>query len=129
MNNWKNSLSCWCFFFDVLQRVLAFSCCVVFLYFSKSSSLYIYRIWETLRICRYINLSCLKFWFFTLDLLLDLIVVLWRTNFKSIPLEKEQCLQQCYCYPCLDAETKIAEMVAELVVVHFVRCPLSTLVK
>jgi len=39
-------------------------------------------------------------------------------------------VQQCYCYPRLDVEAKIAEMVvAELVVVHFVHCPLSTLVK
>jgi len=85
------------------------------------------RRWE---FSRYINLSCLKLWFFTLDLLPDLIVVLWRTNFKSIPLLKEQRLQQSYCYPCLVVETKIAEMVvAELVVVHIIHCPLSTLVK
>jgi len=38
-------------------------------------------------------LSWLKLWFFTIDLLPDLIIVLWRTNFKSIPIEKEQCLQ------------------------------------
>jgi len=64
-------------------------------------------VWETLRISRYINLSCLKLWFFTFDPLPDLIIVLWRTNFKSIPFEKEQGLQQCYCYPCLDVETKL----------------------
>jgi len=52
-------------------------------------------------------LSCLKFWFFTIDLLPDLIVVLWRTNFKSIPLQKGQRLHQSYCYPCLDVETKL----------------------
>jgi len=40
------------------------------------------RRWE---FSRYINLSCLKLWFFTFDLFPDLIVVLWRTNFKSIP--------------------------------------------
>jgi len=53
----------------------------------------------------YINLSCLKLWFFTIDPLPDLIIVLWRTNFKSIPFETEQCLQQCYCYSFLDVET------------------------
>jgi len=35
----------------------------------------------------------------------DLIIVLWRTNFKSIPLETKQRLQQYYCYSCLDVET------------------------
>ena len=69
--------------------------------------IYIYRIWETLRISRYINLSCLKLWFFTIDLLPDLIIVLWRTNFKAIPFEKKQCLQQRYCYSCLVVETKL----------------------
>jgi len=105
-------------------RVL--SCCYVLQVFIP-----IYRGLERRwKISRYINLSCLKLWFFTLDLLPDLIVVLWRTNFKSIPLQKEQNLHQSYSYPCLDVETKIAEMlVAELVVVHFVHCPLSTLVK
>ena len=49
----------------------------------------------------------LKIWFFTIDLLPDLIIVLWRTNFKSIPFEKKQCLQQRYCYSCLDVETKL----------------------
>jgi len=58
-----------------------------------------------LRISRYINLSCLKLWFFTIDLLPDLIIVLWGTNFKSIPFETEQRLQQYYCYSCLDVET------------------------
>jgi len=89
------------------QRVLAFACsCVLVVYFFfKSLSLYIERIWETLRISRYINLSCLKLWFFTIDLLLDLIIVLWRTNFKSIPFETEQRLQQYYCYSSLDVET------------------------
>jgi len=60
------------------------------------------RRWE---FSRYINLSCLKLWFFTIDLLPDLIIVLWRTNFKSIPFEADQSLQQYYCYSCLDVET------------------------
>jgi len=58
-----------------------------------------------LRTSWYINLSCLKLWFFTIDLLPDLIIVLWKSNFKSIPLETEQRLQQYYCYSCLDVET------------------------
>jgi len=83
---------------------------VVFSMLFCSPSLYPYiyrgfeRRWE---FSCYINLSCLKLWFFTLDPLPDLIIVLWRTNFKSIPFEKEQCLQQCYCYTCLDVETKL----------------------
>jgi len=58
---------------------------------------------------RYINLSCLKLWFFTLDLFPDLILVLWRTNFKSIPFPKEQRLLQYSCYSCLDLETSYRE--------------------
>jgi len=60
------------------------------------------RRWE---FSRYINLSCLKLWFFTIDLFPDLILVLWRTNFNSIPFPKEQRLQQYSCYSCLDMET------------------------
>jgi len=97
-----------------------------------SSSLYpyLYRIWETLRTSRYINLSCLKLWFFTIDLLPDLIIVLWRTNFKSIPFETEQRLHQYYSILVLMwrqvVEMVVAEACTELVVVH---CTLSTLVK
>ena len=117
-------LRCFAQIIGLCFRVL--SCCYVLQVFIP-----IYRGFERRwEFSCYINLSFLKLWFFTLDLLPDLIVVLWRTNFKSIPLQKEHCLQQCYCYPCLDVETKIAEMVvAELVVVHFVHCPLSTLMK
>jgi len=130
MNNWKNSLSCWFFVYDILHRVLAFCLCMSRFYFSKSSSLFIEDLRDVENLAVTSTCLALKLWFFTLDLLPDLIVVLWRANFKSIPLQKEQRLQQCYCYPCLDVETKIAEMVvAELVVVHFVHCPLSTLVK
>jgi len=39
-----------------------------------------------------------------------LIIVLWRTNFKSIPFETEQRLQQYYCYSCLDVETSCRGM-------------------
>jgi len=60
------------------------------------------RRWE---FSRCINLSFLKLWFFTLDLFPDLILVLWRTNFKSIPFPKEQRLLQYSCYSCLDLET------------------------
>jgi len=87
------------------QRVLAFACCVIVLYVLQVF-IPIYRGFERrLRISRYINLSCLELWFFTIDLLHDLIIVLWRTNFKSIPFETEQCLQQYYCYSCLNVET------------------------
>jgi len=112
------------------QSIGLFSCECLDLMFSKSSSLYIEVLRDVENLAVTSTCLALKLWFFTLDLLPDLIVVLWRTNFKSVPLQKEQRLQQSYCYPCLDVETKIAEMVvAELVVVHFVHCPLSTLVK
>jgi len=66
----------------------------------------IYRVFERRwEFSRYINFSCLKLWFFTIDLLPDLVIVLWRTNFKSIPFDTEQRLQQYYCYSCLDVET------------------------
>jgi len=39
-----------------------------------------------------------------------LIIVLWRTNFKSIPFEVEQCLQQYNCYSCLDVETSCRDV-------------------
>jgi len=83
-----------------------FACCKLVCVYVLQVFIPIYRgFWETLRISCYINLSCLKLWFFTIDLLSDLIIVLWRTKFKSIPFETEQCLQQCYCYSCLDVET------------------------
>ena len=108
MNNWKNSLSCWCFVYDVLHRVLAFCllCVVLYICMFSKSFIPIYRGFERRwEFSRYINLSCLKLWFFTIDLLPDLIIILWRTNFKFIPFETEQRLQQYYCYSCLDVET------------------------
>ena len=119
------------FVYDVLHRVLALymRVCILIL-FSKSSSLFIEDLRDVENLAVTSTCLALKLWFFTLDLLSDLIVVLWRTNFKFIPLQKEQRLQQCYWYLCLVVETKIAEMVvAEFVAVHFVHCPLSTLVK
>jgi len=110
MNNWKNSLSCWCLCFRRFAQSIGLFLVVVLLLFSKSSSLYIYiyigfeRRWELA-----VTSTCLalKLWFFTIDLLPDLIIVLWRTNSKSIPFETEQGLQQYYCYSCLDVETKL----------------------
>ena len=64
------------------------------------------RRWE---FSRCINLSFLNLWFFTLDLFPDLILVLRRTNFKSIPFPKEQQLLQYSCYSCLDLETSYRE--------------------
>jgi len=107
MNYCKNSLSCWCVF-DVLHREYWPCICVFLCLYVLQVFIPIYRGFERRwEFSRYINLSCLKLWFFTIDLLSDLIIVLWRTNFKSIPYEKEQCLQQCYCYSCLDVETKL----------------------
>jgi len=73
--------------------------------FIKSSSLCIEDLRDVGNFSRCINLSFLKLWFFTLDLFPDLILVLWRTNFKSILFPKEQRLLQYSCYSCLDLET------------------------
>jgi len=109
MNYWKNSLSCWCFVFDVLHRLLAF-CLIMSYFFVLQVFIPIYRGFERRwEFSRYINLSCLKLWFFTIDLFPDLILVLWRTNFKSIPFPKEQRLLQYSCYSCLDMETSCRE--------------------
>jgi len=103
-DNCKNSLSCWCVY-DVLHReywpfVLVYVCV-----FFKSLSLFIEDLRDVENLAVTSTLSCLKLWFFTIDLLPDLIIVLWRTNFKSIPFETEQRLQQSYCYSCLVVET------------------------
>ena len=99
MNYCKNSLSCWCFVFDVLHREYWPCMCVFVCVFVLHVFIPIYRGFERCwEFSRYINLSCLKLWFFTIDLLPDLIIVLWRANFKSIPLETEQGLQQYYYY-------------------------------
>jgi len=118
------------FVYDILRRVLALYACMLsrWLLFSKSSSLFIEELRDVENLAVTSTCLALKLWFFTLDLLPDLIVVLWRTYFKSIPKQKEQRLQQCYCYLCLVVETKIAEMVvAKFVVVHFVQCVLCQL--
>jgi len=77
--------------------------------FSKSSSLFIEDLRDVGKLAVASNLSFLKLWFYTLDLFPDLILVLWRTNFKSIPFPKEQCLLQCSCYSCLDLQTSYRE--------------------
>ena len=73
------------FVFRRLHRVWPF--CLIFnVVFILQVFIPIYRGYERRwEFSRCINLSCLKLWFFTLDLFPDLIVVLWRTNFKSIP--------------------------------------------
>ena len=109
MNYWKNSLSCWCFVLRRLHRVLAF-CLIFYMCIILHVFIPIYRGFERRwEFSRCINLSCLKLWFFTIDLLPNLIFVLWRTNFKSIPFPNEQCLQQYSCYSCLDMETSCRE--------------------
>ena len=73
--------------------------------FSKSLFLFIEELRDVGNLAVASTLSFLKLWFFTLDLFPDLILVLWRTNFKSIPFPKEQRLLQYGCYSCLDLET------------------------
>jgi len=74
-----------------------------------SSSLYIEELRDVGNLAVASNLSFLMLWFFTLDLFPDLILVLWRTNFKSIPIPKEQLLLQYSCYSCLDLDTSYRE--------------------
>jgi len=105
MNYWKKSLSCWCLYFRRFAQSIGLLLVVVLCFFLQVF-IPIYRGFERRwEFSRYINLSCLKLWFFTIDLLPDLIIVLWKTNFKSILFETEQGLQQYYCYSCLDVET------------------------
>jgi len=87
------------------QRVLVLCSRVCVYIFFKSLSLFIEDLRDVENLAVTSTLSCLKLWFFTIDLLPDLLIVLWRTNFKSIPFETEQRLQQYYCYSCLDVET------------------------
>jgi len=82
-----------------------YMCVKCVLIFFESSSLYIENLRDIENLAVASNLSFLKLWFFTLDLFPDLILVLWRTNFKSIPFPKEQRLLQYSCYSCLDLET------------------------
>jgi len=60
--------------------------------------------------------SRLKLWSITNDLLPDMVIVLWRINFKCIPCMKKHCCRQS-CYPC--SRDKVC--VVEVVVVHFVQ--------
>jgi len=46
-----------------------------------------------------------NFAFATNDLLPDMVIVLWRINFKCIPSWKEHYCRH-RCYSCLDAETR-----------------------
>ena len=60
---------------------------------------------ETLWNCQHIKKSRLKLWSITNDVLLDLVIVLRRINFKSISsLEENRCRHSCYF--CLVVETK-----------------------
>ena len=101
--------------------------------FSKSSSLFIEELRDIGNLAVASNLSFLKLWFFTLDLFPDLILVLWRTNFKSFRFQGNNVCCNIVVILVLIwrqvTEKVVAKTSAELVVVHFVHCPLSTLMK
>ena len=59
----------------------------------------------------------------TNDLLPDMVIVLWRINFKCIPCMKEHFCRQS-CYPCLVAETRTKQWRKWLYSSY--NCPLST---
>ena len=72
---------------------------------------------DTLEIVSTSKKSRLKLDQITHDLLSDMVIVLRRINFKSIPsLEEHWCMHSCYS--CLVADT---DRVVEIVVVHFVQ--------
>ena len=100
-------------------------------YFVLQVFIPIYRVFERRwEFSRYINLSCFE------ALILHPWSFAWfdscprKNQFQIHSITKGTTSAAMYCYLCLDIETKIAEMVVvELMVVHFVHCPLSTLVK
>ena len=95
--------------------------------FSRSSLLYI-EVWK--RRCEIASTQRVvtEAWSFTFDLLPDLVVVLWRTNLKSIPYPKEHLCRRSRIlelFSCLVAWTQ--NRVVENVVVQFVQSTMSTL--
>jgi len=130
MNNWKNSLSCWCFVYDVLHRALAFCLWMSrFLCFSKSSSLFIEDLRDVENLA--VTSTCLVWSFDSSPLILCLIGYLSFEELISNPCHYKRnnvCSNVTVILSwCRD---KFAEMVvAEFVVVHFVHRTLSTLVK
>ena len=123
MNFCKNYLSCWCVFaaFSTWREYEYFS--ISKLFFFKSLSLFIENL-RDVENCQHINLSWLKLWFSTDDLLPDLIVVLRRNKFKSIPKWKGTMSANIVVifvlYRRQYAEMVVAEVCADLVVVQFV---------
>ena len=95
--------------------------------FSRSSLLYI-EVWK--RRCEIASTQRVvaEAWSFTFDLLPDLVVVLWRTNLKSIPYPKEHLCRRnriLELFSCLEVQTQ--NRVVENVVVQFVQSTMSTL--
>jgi len=89
------------------SRVLALvNCCWVSAYPNSMSSLLYIEVWKIrCEISSTSKKSCLKLRSITNDLLPDMVIVLWRINFKYIPSLKEHCYRHS-CYSCLVAETK-----------------------
>jgi len=134
MSYWKNSLSCWCFVYDVLHRVLTFSFCVyISMYFSFQVFIPIYRGFER-RWELAVTSTCLVWsfdstplifcliWYMSYEELIQIYSISKGTTSANITVILVLMWRQV-------AEMVVAEACAELVVVHFVHCTLSTLVK
>jgi len=128
MNNWKNSLSCWCFVYDVFHRVLALYMRVYVFVLQVLIPIYrgFERRWELA-----VTSTCLVWSFDSSPLILCLI---WFLSYEELISNSFHYKRNNVCSNvtvilswCRD---KVAEMVvAEFVVEHFVHRTLSTLVK
>ena len=72
---------------------------------------------DTLEIAKTSKKSRLKLDQITNDLMPDLVIVLWRINFKFIPsLEEHRCRHNCF-----SCTSRHKNIVVQIVVVHFVQ--------
>ena len=111
-----------------------FACCCVLLRYVLKVFIHIYRGFERRwEFSRYINLSCLK-----LDSSPLIYFLIWYLSYEELlsnPFLFQRNNVCCNIVVILVliwrqvTEKVVAETSAELVVVHFVHCPLSTLVK
>jgi len=83
--------------------VYCFLVCI-FLYLTRQPSLLYIEVWKRRwRIASTHSQRVVWNLLITNDLLPDMVIVLWRINFKSIPCMREHLCRQS-CYPCLVAK-------------------------
>ena len=79
-------------------------CCVILSLSTSRSSLFYIEVWKRRwRIASTYTQRVIWSLLITNDLFPDMVIVLWRINFKSIPCMKEHFCRQS-CYPCLVAK-------------------------